>query len=161
MADRADLSPSQLLDSLRLLAARSVRARRRIPALIRKIPINYDSVNPPERWTLGFLVDVVYLRDCWMHRIDIARAVHLPPVLSAHHDGRIVTDVVAESGPPTRPTLRPDTHRARRRPLHKNGNLGPLRQDPVQHFLVLVSVAQLFIEPFSPAMGAYRDGTLQ
>jgi hypothetical protein len=49
-----------------------------------------------ERWTLGYLVDTIYLRDLWMHRIDAHRAVGREPVLTADHDGRIVADVVDE-----------------------------------------------------------------
>ena len=44
-----------------------------------------------ERWTLGYLVDVIYLRDMWMHRVDTSRAVGRPLVLTAEHDGVIAT----------------------------------------------------------------------
>ncbi len=43
-----------------------------------------------------FLSDVILTRDPWMHRMDIARAVDRPPVLTAEHDGVLVDDVVAE-----------------------------------------------------------------
>jgi hypothetical protein len=49
-----------------------------------------------ETWKLGYLVDTIYLRDLWMHRIDLARAVDRPLELSADHDGRITAEVVAE-----------------------------------------------------------------
>jgi hypothetical protein len=41
-------------------------------------------------------VDTIYLRDLWMHRIDAARAAGRPAELTAGHDGRIVSDIVAE-----------------------------------------------------------------
>jgi len=49
-----------------------------------------------ETWTLGYLVDVIYLRDLWMHRVDLYRALGRPLVVDPDHDGRIVADVVAE-----------------------------------------------------------------
>jgi hypothetical protein len=49
-----------------------------------------------ERWSLGYLIDTIYLRDLWMHRVDATRATGRDLVLTADHDGRIVADVVAE-----------------------------------------------------------------
>jgi len=56
------------------------------------------SVDGPvhEKWTFGYLIDLIYLRDLWIHRVDVAFAVNCPPEISADHDGRIVADVVAE-----------------------------------------------------------------
>ena len=42
------------------------------------------------------LIDVIYLRDTWMHRVDTATATGAELVLTPEHDGRIVADVVAE-----------------------------------------------------------------
>ena len=49
-----------------------------------------------ENWTLGYLIDTIYLRDLWMHRVDLSHALNRPLVLNSDHDGRIVADVVAE-----------------------------------------------------------------
>ena len=49
-----------------------------------------------ETWKLGYLIDTIYLRDLWMHRVDAAHALGQPVELSTDHDGRIVADVVAE-----------------------------------------------------------------
>ena len=49
-----------------------------------------------ERWTFGFLFDVVLTRDTWMHRADISRAIGRPMELTPEHDGVLVADVVAE-----------------------------------------------------------------
>jgi hypothetical protein len=38
----------------------------------------------------------MYLRDLWMHCVDAARATERPVELTADHDGRIVSDLVAE-----------------------------------------------------------------
>ena len=49
-----------------------------------------------ERWRLGYLVDTIYLRDLWLHRVDLCRAVGRPFECTAAHDGVIVADVVRE-----------------------------------------------------------------
>ena len=49
-----------------------------------------------ETWTVGYLLDTIYTRDTWMHRVDISRATGRQMVLTQEHDGRIVADIVAE-----------------------------------------------------------------
>jgi hypothetical protein len=49
-----------------------------------------------EKWPLGYLIDIIYLRDLWMHRVDTARATGAELELTADHDGRLVADVVVE-----------------------------------------------------------------
>jgi hypothetical protein len=44
----------------------------------------------------SYLMDVVFTRDTWMHRIDVCRAVGLVPVLTPDHEGRLIEDMVAE-----------------------------------------------------------------
>ena len=41
-------------------------------------------------------MDVIYTRDTWMHRVDLAQATGLPLELTADHDGRLVADVVRD-----------------------------------------------------------------
>jgi uncharacterized protein (TIGR03083 family) len=94
--ERADLSPGQIVERLTAIAPKTVRGRARVPALMRthaKL-----SVDGPvhETWELGYLIDIIYLRDLWMHRADAARALGLTLELTADHDGRIVADVVAD-----------------------------------------------------------------
>lgn len=94
--DREQLSPAQIVSGLRAIAPKTVRGRRRTPALVRdhaKIPID-GPVH--ESWTLGYLIGTIYLRDLWMHRVDAARATGRALELTAEHDGRIVADVVTE-----------------------------------------------------------------
>lgn len=94
--ERADLSPAQIVERLRAIAPKTVRGRTRIPALVRKHA--KMAVDGPviETWTLGYLIDTIYLRDLWMHRVDVAYALDRPVELTPEHDGRIVADVVAE-----------------------------------------------------------------
>ena len=94
--DRAHLSPDELVFRFERAAPRSVRARRRMPALLRRMRMKVDPPFDAERWRLGYLMDVIYNRDCWTHRVDISRAIGRDPVLTPGHDGRIVADVVGE-----------------------------------------------------------------
>lgn len=95
IASRTELTPAGALARLRASAPHAVRGRTRMPALARRVTIKVDGP-VVERWSLGYLVDTIYLRDLWMHRVDIARATGTPLVLTAEHDGVIVADVVAE-----------------------------------------------------------------
>jgi hypothetical protein len=49
-----------------------------------------------KRLPLGWLTDVCYTRDTWMHRVDIAVATRRTVAVSAEHDGRLIADMVAE-----------------------------------------------------------------
>lgn len=80
-------------------AAAALAARRRIPALLRALPVLPlgSALGTDLGWKpLGYLSDIGLTRDAWMHRMDVDRAVGRPAVLTAEHDGRIVADVVAE-----------------------------------------------------------------
>jgi uncharacterized protein (TIGR03083 family) len=94
--DRADLSPDDIVARFERAAPRSVRSRRRMPAPLRRMRMKVDPPFASERWRLGYLMDVIYNRDCWTHRVDISRAIGRDPVLTQEHDGRIVADVVSE-----------------------------------------------------------------
>lgn len=90
---RKHLSPTELVDRLEMVAPKAVAGRRRTPGLVRRMRIptgvGYDM-------TMGHLMDRVFTRDQWMHRIDIAAATDRDLELTAEHDGRIVEDVVLE-----------------------------------------------------------------
>jgi hypothetical protein len=62
-------APGEIIERLSGAAAASIRARRRLPGLMRRIRI---SVEPREgvreRWSLPHAMDVIYTRDTWMHR---------------------------------------------------------------------------------------------
>ena len=94
--DRDDLSPDDVIERLERAAPRSVRARRRMPGLVRRMPMKVDAPFDKDGWRLGYLMDVIYNRDSWMHRVDVSRAVGRELVLTPEHDGRLVSDVVAE-----------------------------------------------------------------
>ncbi len=93
--ERNDLSPHELLERFENIVPKTVKARARTPRLVRSVKINIDAP-VVEKWALGYLIDVIYLRDAWMHRIDTTRATGREMVLTPEHDGRIVSDIVAE-----------------------------------------------------------------
>jgi uncharacterized protein (TIGR03083 family) len=91
----AALTPAELAARLHATAPKALKGRRRTPAPVRAMPI---TPGPPfeGKWKLGYLLDTIYTRDTWMHRVDLCRATGQELVLSADHDGRIIADVVAE-----------------------------------------------------------------
>lgn len=93
--ERINVSPAELVRRLTVVAPAAVRKRTKLPSLIRRVRMKVDGP-VVETWALGYLVDTIYLRDLWMHRVDVARATGRDLVLTADHDGRIVADVVAE-----------------------------------------------------------------
>jgi len=96
--ERDDWAPERVVTEARAVGPRAVRGRRRLPGFVRRriLPQAQHVGGRRERWTVGFLTDVILTRDPWMHRIDIARATGRDPVLSTDHDGLIVADVVTE-----------------------------------------------------------------
>lgn len=90
--ERADKTEVALARELRERLSPAVKARRRVPALLRRAPLPTSA----ERLTLGDLVDVILTRDVWMHRVDVCRATGRPLQLTPGHDGRLVADVVRE-----------------------------------------------------------------
>jgi uncharacterized protein (TIGR03083 family) len=94
----AGLSSSELVDRFATVAPRAVRGRRRLARMLGRVTMPEEQVvgAQKERWTFGFLFDVVLTRDTWMHRADIARATGRELTLTPEHDGVLVADVVAE-----------------------------------------------------------------
>jgi uncharacterized protein (TIGR03083 family) len=94
--ERAALRPAQIVERLTTVAPETVRGRSRTPALVREHAKMAIDGPVHETWKLGYLIDSIYLRDLWMHRVDVAQALRRPLQPSGGHDGRIVADVVAE-----------------------------------------------------------------
>ena len=95
LRDRVDWSPEDLPDRWTVTAAKALRCRRRMPAPIRALPLL--PLGPPVGWKpLGFLFDMGFTCDTWMHRVDLARAVDAPLEMTGAHDGRIVASIVAQ-----------------------------------------------------------------
>ncbi len=95
--ERAAMTPAAIISRLAAVAPKAVRARRRTPALVRRaVRFKNDPPFDSERWPYGYLVDIIFTRDTWMHRLDISRAANRPMDLTAGHDGRLVADVVTD-----------------------------------------------------------------
>ena len=93
--EHAHLTTSELLAGLHEAVPRVLAARRALTRERRAAP--YDPQLPGEPvWTVGYLVDVVLLRDPWMHRIDLCRAVGRDLLVTPEHDGRIIANVVGD-----------------------------------------------------------------
>ena len=102
LADRHGCPPERVIADLERLAPKAVRARRRAPAILRRRRVPGEDL--PAGSPFSYLFDVIYSRDVWMHRIDIARATgrRLAPCTS---DKAVVEQVVRDlgrfwSGPP-------------------------------------------------------------
>lgn len=98
-------SGAELVAMLAVVGPRAIRARRRLPGLIRRQHIGRmypEETLPDDR--LSYLMDVLALRDPWMHRVDIARAAGRQLLLGAHDRvivGQVITDLDrAWHGPP-------------------------------------------------------------
>lgn len=113
--DHAHLTPEQRIAELRRLAPKAVDARMRLPGLIRRVSVPADTggsvvEGTPTSINLGHLMDTIYTRDEWLHRVDIARATGRTLDVDSPADRRIVEDVVAEwaerHGQPFELTLR-------------------------------------------------------
>ncbi len=91
---RAGRSPEELIAELRDVGPRAIAARGRLSTLVRTIPI---PIPPMGICRTGYLTDQIYLRDAWIHTIDISHATDRPLRLNADVDGRIVALLVARS----------------------------------------------------------------
>lgn len=98
VSERVGMIPSEITSAFVATGPRAARGRRRTPGVIRSraLPMAQPVGDHLERWTIGFLVDVVLTRDVFVHRVDIARATGRDLELSADHDGVLVADVAAE-----------------------------------------------------------------
>lgn len=101
VADHRDLTRADKLATLADLAPRAARRRTTLPAPVRRVRIpNPPGGSVPEaaphRLTLGHLNDVLYTRDAWLHRVDVARAVDMDARLDGDADRRLLADVVRE-----------------------------------------------------------------
>lgn len=96
------MTPQQIIDGFAKKGPRAAAGRRRTPGFVRgrtmpiEQPVGGRPDSPMEKWTLGFLVDVILTRDLWLHRTDLAAATGAEMVLTPEHDGVLVADVAQE-----------------------------------------------------------------
>jgi uncharacterized protein (TIGR03083 family) len=96
VAERDVLTHDRIVDALERVGHKGINRRRKLIGWFRRHMTLDNGRIPAERWTLGYTVDIVALRDLWMHRIDIARASERLLEVSADHDRLIVADVVRD-----------------------------------------------------------------
>lgn len=91
--DRASATPAALIDELQTVGPRAIATRARLPMLLRalRVPLPALGIVP-----IGYLTDLIYTRDMWMHRLDICRATGREMIQTSHHDGRITALVVRD-----------------------------------------------------------------
>jgi uncharacterized protein (TIGR03083 family) len=93
--EHAHLAPAEVSAAVHEWAGPALAGRSATPAEVRAATLSTGLPDEAD-WTVGYLVDVVFTRDLWMHRVDLCRATGQPMLLTPEHDGRIVSDVVAD-----------------------------------------------------------------
>lgn len=91
---RRQHTPAQLIAEIRGNADASLRGKDRIPAWLRAPALPAPGLDQPR--SLGYVFDLIYTRDMWMHRLDICRATGRAMPLDATHDRRVVALVVRD-----------------------------------------------------------------
>jgi uncharacterized protein (TIGR03083 family) len=91
---RRHYTVEQLIAEIRDTAQLSLQGRDRIPAFMRSPALPLPGFDQPR--SLGYLFDVIYTRDMWMHRIDICNATEKKMQLDSYHDGRIAALAVKD-----------------------------------------------------------------
>ncbi len=94
--EREELSASEIVGQMEAIAPKTVRGRRRVPSFVRNHATMAIDGPVHETWKLGYLIDTIYLRDMWMHRVDASRATGRALDLTEDHDGMIVADAAGE-----------------------------------------------------------------
>lgn len=102
VADRAARTPAELIAELRAAGRRTIANRQRVPWPLRRARIPHPLVG---HFDLGYLFDIIYTRDTWMHRLDICRATGRSMALTGEHDGRIVALVMRDLAHTVAPKL--------------------------------------------------------
>jgi uncharacterized protein (TIGR03083 family) len=93
--EHAALAPAEVAAAVHEWAGRALAGRSATPAEVRAATMSTGLPGEAD-WTVGYLVDVVFTRDLWMHRVDLCRATGQTMLLTPEHDGRLVADVVAD-----------------------------------------------------------------
>lgn len=93
--DRRHVPPSKIVEELEVQLPRFTAFRRKIGGPAHYVPL-YDP-GILGRATFGYLLNTIFTRDVFMHRIDIARAANKELVLGPREQ-RLIEDVVVDWG---------------------------------------------------------------
>lgn len=91
---RRDATPAQLIAEINDHTTASLRGRDRIPAFVRSITLPAPGLDQPR--SMGYVFDLIYTRDMWMHRMDICVATGRTMTIDSDHDRRIVALIVRD-----------------------------------------------------------------
>lgn len=94
--DRASATPAALINELQRVGPRAIATRERLPTLLRALRVPLPALGGIV--PIGYLTDLIYTRDMWMHRLDLCRATGREMVLTPDHDGRIVALIIRDLG---------------------------------------------------------------
>jgi uncharacterized protein (TIGR03083 family) len=90
--ERAGLPADVVIAEFRQNGPIAIRKRVRLPWLVRQLPTPLGPTIGMR--TMGYLMDVIFPRDEWMHRYDICAATGKEMVETPEHDGRLIALVV-------------------------------------------------------------------
>lgn len=92
VARYAEVPGAEIASEIRALVEPALRMRERMPWLRQLVR---PRLAVSGRVSLGWILDVVYSRDTFLHRVDVCRATGREPLVD-DTEGRIVADVVRE-----------------------------------------------------------------
>ena len=87
--ERAKQNTADIIAEFRQNGPIAIKNRQKLPWLVRQLPI-------PGVGNFGYLMDIIYPRDEWMHRYDICAATGKKMVITQEHDGRILNLVLLD-----------------------------------------------------------------
>ncbi len=93
IADRKNKSNAELIQEIREKGPHTIKNRHRIPFFMRAVFLPRPDGS---KLYLSYMLDVIYSRDTWMHRVDLARATHREMKMTREHDGRMVALVMRD-----------------------------------------------------------------
>ena len=89
---RADLTPAELIAELESVGPAAIANRLRLPDEVRSVLLPVVGARVP----VSYLLDVIYPRDIWMHRIELALSTGGDVVRTTEHDGRLTALVMRD-----------------------------------------------------------------
>jgi uncharacterized protein (TIGR03083 family) len=93
--DRSNCSGVHLTRRLACLRSQRSRLRTRLPKMVRRLPLPPGFSLPAGQRQVGYALDVLYIRDLWMHRVDISVATGRD-LLLGEHDHEVIRQVIAD-----------------------------------------------------------------
>ena len=93
IADRKNKTNAELIQEIREKGPHTIKNRHRIPFFMRAIGLPRPDGS---KLYWSYMLDVIYSRDTWMHRVDLARATNREMKMTREHDGRMVALVMRD-----------------------------------------------------------------